>query len=657
MKNRTIVPLHKKTTIHAVMLLAPLAPTILSSSFVFAEDNTPATEQTTPSQTQESTEMSETTLESSSSLESSVPQESTAISTSTENETPISTTDTTTEDAPAAMIAPRADTITIADPILKQTILSTLGLPADSELTQADMDRLTNLSLNSAQISSLSGLEHATNLNSIYMNTTNNITDFSPLEQLTSLTYVTLQTKSLTSTNFPDLSKNIGITNLSLGSTSIDDTILPKIAQLTSLTRIYMDSNMNITTIAPFKALPNLKSLSVQFCGITDFTVIKEFPVLNDLAAFGQNTGRNDLPTTIGRSSLEYDFDQETLFIPFSMMPNRLTNFDGYVPPFTTSNSASNTYLDFNGTQLPASRLQITDQGITIAGVTEDEFANLSTFEYNARLNNPAGSYAQPPGFAFYAISSGTYLHQFNVLNDGEPVTIHYQDTDGNKLLPTETRSGLVGQAFNITAPDIPDYELTQLPNNASGNFTDQEQTVTFVYKTKSVPIIEIKGKVTAYYVDTNDKVIKKVPQTDTIGKPFTTEQLEFKGYTFKEVKGKTTGTFAEEDQEVTYIYTEDEDKTDPTTSTDSSETTNSTTSSTEKTTNNTGTKDSADQVTNSSSNNSQTPKTGTSSNASAKKKLPDTGEQSNYAWLVLGLVIIGFVNYQYVLKKVKQEK
>ncbi|MGX7151225.1 MucBP domain-containing protein [Enterococcus ureasiticus] len=654
MKNRTIVPLHKKTTIHTVMLLTLLAPTILSSSFVFAEDNTLATEQTTPSQTQESTEMSETTLESSSSLESPVPQESPAISTSTENETPISTTDTTTEDAPAAMIAPRADTITIADPILKQTILSTLGLPADSELTQADMDRLTNLSLNSAQISSLSGLEHATNLNSIYMNTTNNITDFSPLEQLTSLTYVTLQTKSLTSANFPDLSKNIGITNLSLGSTSIDDTILPKIAQLTSLTRIYMDSNMNITTIAPFTALPNLKSLSVQFCGITDFTVIKEFPVLNDLAAFGQNTGRNDLPTTIGRSSLDYDFDQETLFIPFSMMPNRLTNFDGHVPPFTTSNSASNTYLDFNGTQLPASRLQITDQGITISGVTEDEFANLSTFEYNARLNNPAGSYAQPPGFAFYAISSGTYLHQFNVLNDGEPVMIHYQDTDGNKLLPSETRSGLVGQAFDIAAPDIPDYELTEMPNNASGNFTDQEQTVTFVYKKKSAPIIEIKGTVTAYYVDTNGKKMNKIEQTDIVGKPFTTEQLEFKGYTFKEVKGNTTGVFATEKQEVTYIYTKDEDKTDPTTSTDSSETT---TSNTEKTTNNTGTNGSSDQVTNSSSNNSQTPKTGMSSNASAKKKLPDTGEQSSYAWLVLGLVIIGFVNYQYVLKKVKQEK
>ena len=154
-------------------------------------------------------------------------------------------------------------------------------------------------------------------------------------------------------------------------------------------------------------------------------------------------------------------------------MPNRLTNFDSHVPPFTTSTSASNTYLDFNGTQLPASRLQITNQGITISGVTKYEFANLSSFEYNARLDNPAGSYAQPSGFTFYAISAATYFHQFNFLNDGELATIHYQDTDGNALLTSETRSDLVGQAFDISAPYIPDYELVEISNNVSGHFSE----------------------------------------------------------------------------------------------------------------------------------------------------------------------------------------
>lgn len=655
MKNRTITPLHKKRSVRAVMVLALLSPTLLTTSHVFAEDSPAETEQTTPAVSQESAETTEATLESATTVESSSTEAIPATTIPMENETTMSTTESTTEnEAIPTSIAPSADTIEVADPVLKQAIVSSVGLPAGSELTQADMDRLTNLNLSSTLITSLSGLEHATNLSSIYINVNNSITDFSPLEQLSSLTYVTLQTKSLTSANFPDLSKSTGLTNLSIAATSIDNDVLPKIAQLTSLTRIYMDTNMNITSIAPFKALPNLTSLSVQFCGITDFTVINEFPVLNNLAAFGQNTGRTDLPTTLGRSALDYDFDQETLFLPFSMMPNRMTNFDGYVPPFTTSNSASNTYLDFNGTQLPANRLQITDLGITVSGVTEDEFKNLASFEYNARLNNPAGTYAQPDGFTFYAISSGTYLHQFTILDDGQPVTIHYQDEAGKELLTSETRSGLVGQTFEITAPEITGYELTELPANASGSFTDQEQTVTFVYKKTSEPIIE--GTVTAYYVDTTGTELKKIEQTEAVGTPFTTEQLAFKGYTFKEVTGNQTGLFTKEAQTVTYVYTKDKDTTEPTTSTDSSESSESTETTTSNT-DNSETNDSANQVPNTANGNTPSPKVSAKANTAAKKNLPATGEQSSYAWLFLGLLVIGFVNYQYVLKKVKQKK
>ncbi|OJG25897.1 hypothetical protein RU98_GL000774 [Enterococcus caccae] len=630
------------------MLFALLTPTLLTPSLVFAEDNTAETEQVNSSQSQET---ADTTIASSETTTSFTTESATTTTMSTESETTSSTTTATIDNQTSAMlIAPKTDTITIADPILKQAIVSTLGLPTGSELTQADMDRLTDLNLSSSQISSLSGLEHATNLGSIYMNTTNSITDFSPLEQLSSLTYLTLQTKSLTGANFPDLSKNTGLTNLSLASTNIDDTVLPKIAQLTSLTRIYMDSNINITTIEPFKALPVLNSLSVQFCGITDFTVINDFPALSYLSAFGQNTGRTDPPTALSRSALHYDSDQETLFIPFSLMPNRMTNFDGYVPPFTTSNSASNTYLDFNGTRLPANRLQITDLGITVSNVTETEFKTITSFEYNARLNNPADSYAKPDGFSFYAISSGTYLHQFDVLDDGQPVTIHYQDTAGEKLLPSETRSGLLGQSFDITAQEIPGYQLQETIGHNSGSFTNQEQTVTFVYQKISAPIIEIEGKVIVHYVDTTGKEIKKIVQTDTVGKPFTTEQLDLKGFTFKEIKGTPTGLFTEEDQEVTYVYTKDE--TESTTSTESSETTETTTSSTEK-----GAQGSANQETTPSNSNNQSTKTDTKTNTLAKKKLPDTGEQSSYTWLFLGLFLTGFVNYRYVLNKIRYKK
>lgn len=388
------------------------------------------------------------------------------------------------------LAAPADNIISIPDSFLKQAIVSTLGLAVGSDVTQSDMARLTSLTLNSAQISSFEGLEYAVNLSYIYMNVNNNVTDFSPLSQLSSLTMVYLQTSSLTSSNFPDLSKSTGLTNLGLAGTNIDDNVLPKLAKLTSLASLNLDSNMNITTIAPLKTLPNLKSLNVQFCGITDFTVINQFPVLNNLAAFGQNTRRNDLPTTIGRSSLDYNSDNQTLFLPFSMMPNRMINFDGYIPPFTTSNTASNTYLDFNGVQLPADRLQIDEQGITVLGVTEDEFKNITSFEYNARINNPAGTYATPDGYIFYAISSGTYLHQFKVAEDGQPVTVHYQDENGEKIsgVADKTISGYAGEAYDTTTSEykieIPGYHIDEnrIPDNAVGVFTAQDQMVTYTY-------------------------------------------------------------------------------------------------------------------------------------------------------------------------------
>ena len=63
-------------------------------------------------------------------------------------------------------------------------------------------------------------------------------------------------------------------------------------------------------------------------------------------------------------------------------------------------------------------------------------------------------------------------------------------------------------------------------------------------------------------------------------------------------------------------------------------------------------TKDFSTQVSNTSNSNMPSSKASTKMNTAAEKNLPATGEQSNYVWLFLGLIIIGFVNIQYGLKK-----
>lgn len=81
--------------------------------------------------------------------------------------------------------------IEIEDAALKSAIISTLNLEA-TEVTLGDLLKLTELNVSSSQISSLKGLEHAQNLETLDI-TYNQITDLSPLSQLTTLNNVKVE--------------------------------------------------------------------------------------------------------------------------------------------------------------------------------------------------------------------------------------------------------------------------------------------------------------------------------------------------------------------------------------------------------------------------------------------------------------------------------
>ncbi|EOJ64927.1 MucBP domain-containing protein [Enterococcus faecalis] len=445
----------------------------------------------------------------------------------------------------------------LPDPTLQSVVAKSLGIEV-SEITKEQMSKLQTLYIyaSDSTIADLTGLEYAINLSSFYMSGQNQITDFSVLGSLNNLTYVYLMGSSVTDDNVPNFGDNV--TRLNLSSANVTDAVFSKIVNMKRLESLTFESNMNITTIAPLAALPNLTELRIQFCGVTDFTVINQFPKLSNLAAYGQNTGRNDTITSLSAKELNYDSNNQSFFVPFSIMPNRLTNFDGYQPPFTTSNSTSQTYFDLNGVQVPSSRLAITEDGITVSGVTQSEFENIETMEYNAFYNNPAGSYTQPDGYSFYAISSGTYLHQFSINHQeaAADVTVNYIDTDGNELKPSQKISGNIGESFDATTPEyrleIEGYTLKEVQGNPTGKFTGQIQTVTYVYVNNPVKAAEV----TAKYVDIEgNKISDEVVKMGNIGDDYNTEQKEIDGYTFKEVRGNPTGKFTDQPQTVTYVY------------------------------------------------------------------------------------------------------
>ena len=77
-------------------------------------------------------------------------------------------------------------------PALRQVVREELGIPADRSLTQAALqEHLVGLHVHDKGIVNLTGLEHATNLQSLGL-IGNKISDLSPLSGLTKLGFLNL---------------------------------------------------------------------------------------------------------------------------------------------------------------------------------------------------------------------------------------------------------------------------------------------------------------------------------------------------------------------------------------------------------------------------------------------------------------------------------
>ncbi|MBA5760420.1 MucBP domain-containing protein, partial [Escherichia coli] len=66
---------------------------------------------------------------------------------------------------------------------------------------------------------------------------------------------------------------------------------------------------------------------------------------------------------------------------------------------------------------------------------------------------------------------------------EGANVSVEYTNEATNEsIAPTETLSGKIGTTFQAEVKEIDGYELSQVPSNQSGTYTDQTQSVIFKY-------------------------------------------------------------------------------------------------------------------------------------------------------------------------------
>lgn len=70
-------------------------------------------------------------------------------------------------------------------------------------------------------------------------------------------------------------------------------------------------------------------------------------------------------------------------------------------------------------------------------------------------------------------------------------VTVKYLDTDGNEIHASQTIRGNIGEAYNVLTDTynlvIEGYIYNEVQGSATGTFTDQAQTVTYVYMKNDV--------------------------------------------------------------------------------------------------------------------------------------------------------------------------
>ncbi|WP_425531827.1 MucBP domain-containing protein [Listeria seeligeri] len=134
----------------------------------------------------------------------------------------------------------------------------------------------------------------------------------------------------------------------------------------------------------------------------------------------------------------------------------------------------------------------------------------------------------------------------------GEDVTVHYLSDKGDIIATEDVLTGDIGEEYTSSPKTIAGYTLKTTPTNATGEFTADPQSVTYVY-TKD---IEVAQPVTVNYVDTTGATIAKSETFNgNVGDTYNTAAKDIDGYTLTTMPANASGTLTKNAQTVMYVY------------------------------------------------------------------------------------------------------
>lgn len=205
-------------------------------------------------------------------------------------------------------------TVTIVDANLRAVIAGHLGKASDATITRGDMASLTFIEARNSDIRDLTGLEFATNLDSLDLGgewlsetewvNSNKILEFPNLPSLTKLEWLDISGTGVS--NISALSSLTNLTVLYLSYTSVSgfSVGVSDISALSSLTKLtYLDLSYNsISDISALSGLTNLDSLNLSYTNIWNISVLEDLTNLEWLDL--SHTGVGDIEPLVGNMGL-----------------------------------------------------------------------------------------------------------------------------------------------------------------------------------------------------------------------------------------------------------------------------------------------------------------------------------------------------------------
>ena len=164
--------------------------------------------------------------------------------------------------------------VDILDANLRAAVETTLGVASGTPIFSAEMARLTHLTARNANINDLTGVEHATNLKSLWLDgeqvgnrfvNSNSVSDLSPLVGLIHLEELDLWVNSVS--DISALASLTNLTHLGLVGNNISD--MSALAGLTNLESLFLDDNP-ISDLSPLRGLTQLTQLGIDSISVSD---------------------------------------------------------------------------------------------------------------------------------------------------------------------------------------------------------------------------------------------------------------------------------------------------------------------------------------------------------------------------------------------------